>query len=247
MFRQNVLEGMLADPMYGGNRDMVGWRWVGFPGDPMRRGDPYAKWVFSDKPYPYEHKPLPMRRRRQTGGMANIETPGTRLMAEVTMPTKVDAVIIGVGWVGGIIAAELTKAGLKVVGLERGTSAASPTSRTTTTSSRYAIRYELFQDTSKETWTLRHNLRETGAADPAARLVPARHGARRRGRALERPDLALPPARLHHPHEHDRPLRRVVDPGRHVDPGLGHHLRPAGALLRQSSSRWPASPARPAT
>jgi gluconate 2-dehydrogenase gamma chain len=60
MFRQNVLEGMLADPMYGGNRNMVGWRWVGFPGDPMRRGDPYAKWVFSDKPYPYEHRPLPM-------------------------------------------------------------------------------------------------------------------------------------------------------------------------------------------
>ena len=39
MFRQNVLEGMLADPAYGGNKDMVGWKWVGFPGDPMRRGD----------------------------------------------------------------------------------------------------------------------------------------------------------------------------------------------------------------
>jgi gluconate 2-dehydrogenase gamma chain len=60
MFRQNVLEGMLADPMYGGNKNMAGWRWVGFPGDPMRRGDPYAKWVFSDKPYPYEHQPKPM-------------------------------------------------------------------------------------------------------------------------------------------------------------------------------------------
>jgi gluconate 2-dehydrogenase gamma chain len=72
MFRQNVLEGMLADPMYGGNRNMVGWRWVGFPGDPMRRGDPYAKWVFSDKPYPYEHKPLPMAMSKK--GMANMNT-----------------------------------------------------------------------------------------------------------------------------------------------------------------------------
>ena len=35
------------------------------------------------------------------------------------------------------------------------------------------------------------------AADPAARLVPARHRHRRSGRALERPDLALPSARLH--------------------------------------------------
>jgi gluconate 2-dehydrogenase gamma chain len=69
MFRQNVLEGMLADPMYGGNRNLVGWRWVGFPGDPMRRGDPYAKWVFSDKPYPYEHRPLPMTMSKKTGSM----------------------------------------------------------------------------------------------------------------------------------------------------------------------------------
>jgi gluconate 2-dehydrogenase gamma chain len=29
---QNVREGYLADPMYGGNRNMVGWRLIGFPG-----------------------------------------------------------------------------------------------------------------------------------------------------------------------------------------------------------------------
>jgi gluconate 2-dehydrogenase gamma chain len=61
MFRQNVLEGMLADPAYGGNRDMVGWKWIGFPGDPMRRGDVYYKYIFTSKPYPYENKPLPMK------------------------------------------------------------------------------------------------------------------------------------------------------------------------------------------
>ena len=60
MFRQNVLEGMLADPAYGGNRDMVGWKWIGFPGDPMRRGDIYYKYVFTSKPYPYQGKPLPL-------------------------------------------------------------------------------------------------------------------------------------------------------------------------------------------
>jgi len=61
LFRQNVLEGMLADPAYGGNRNMVGWKWIGFPGDPMRRGDVYYKYVFTNKTYPYEHKPLPMK------------------------------------------------------------------------------------------------------------------------------------------------------------------------------------------
>ncbi len=31
-------EGFLCDPAYGGNRDRVGWRRFGFPGDPKERG-----------------------------------------------------------------------------------------------------------------------------------------------------------------------------------------------------------------
>ncbi|WP_017346747.1 gluconate 2-dehydrogenase subunit 3 family protein [Pantoea sp. A4] len=31
-FLTNVQEGFLADPVYGGNRNMVGWRMIGFPG-----------------------------------------------------------------------------------------------------------------------------------------------------------------------------------------------------------------------
>src|SRR6476659_3592416 len=75
---------------------------------------------------------------------------------------KVDAVIIGVGWVGGIIASELTKAGLTVVGLERGRTAARSTAsfQDDHDELRYAIRNELFQNAANETWTLRHNLGE---------------------------------------------------------------------------------------
>jgi gluconate 2-dehydrogenase gamma chain len=29
---ENTIEGFFADPLYGGNRDMVGWKMVGFPG-----------------------------------------------------------------------------------------------------------------------------------------------------------------------------------------------------------------------
>jgi len=29
---QNTIEGFFADPLYGGNRDMVGWKLIGFPG-----------------------------------------------------------------------------------------------------------------------------------------------------------------------------------------------------------------------
>jgi len=29
---QNTIEGFFSDPIYGGNRDMVGWKLIGFPG-----------------------------------------------------------------------------------------------------------------------------------------------------------------------------------------------------------------------
>ena len=29
---QTVMEGMFADPIYGGNRDMAAWKMLGFPG-----------------------------------------------------------------------------------------------------------------------------------------------------------------------------------------------------------------------
>jgi gluconate 2-dehydrogenase gamma chain len=38
---KNTKEGYFADPMYGGNRNMVGWKMIGFPG---ARAD-YADWV----------------------------------------------------------------------------------------------------------------------------------------------------------------------------------------------------------
>jgi gluconate 2-dehydrogenase gamma chain len=46
---QNTQEGFFADPIYGGNRDMAGWRLIGFPG---ARYD-YRDWVERhNEPYP---------------------------------------------------------------------------------------------------------------------------------------------------------------------------------------------------
>jgi gluconate 2-dehydrogenase gamma chain len=70
MFRQNVLEGMLADPSYGGNKNMVGWKQIGYPGDPMRRGDLYFQYIFSKKAYPYANKPLPLSPKYSQQGVA---------------------------------------------------------------------------------------------------------------------------------------------------------------------------------
>jgi gluconate 2-dehydrogenase alpha chain len=84
---------------------------------------------------------------------------------------EVDAVVIGVGWTGSILARELTKAGLKVVGLERG---ANRTARddfslpSVRDDLKYAVRQELFQDAQMETVSLRHSVSET--ALPIRRL-----------------------------------------------------------------------------
>ena len=74
---------------------------------------------------------------------------------------EVDAVVIGVGWSGGIIASEMAKAGMKVVGLERGRNRSTEDWLKHFDELRYAIRYEMFQNTAQETWTLRHDLTET--------------------------------------------------------------------------------------
>src|ERR1700676_627598 len=84
---------------------------------------------------------------------------------------EVDAVCIGVGFTGSILARELTKAGLKVVGLERGANRSTredfalPSVRDDL---KYAVRQELFQDTQLETVSLRHTPGES--ALPIRRL-----------------------------------------------------------------------------
>lgn len=80
------------------------------------------------------------------------------------MATKlpsVPVVIVGMGWLGGIIAAELTKQGVKVVGLERGKPRSTQDYYMVHDELRYAQRYDLMQDLSKETVTFRNNEKMT--------------------------------------------------------------------------------------
>src|SRR3984885_1350430 len=71
----------------------------------------------------------------------------------------VDAVMVGMGWTGAIMARELTKAGLNVVGLERGPDR-NPKEEFTLTQLRDELRYvqriELMQDNSLDTITFRN-------------------------------------------------------------------------------------------
>ncbi|WP_282941048.1 GMC family oxidoreductase [Paenibacillus sp. RC67] len=80
-----------------------------------------------------------------------------------TLP-KVSAVVVGMGWTGGVIACELAKAGVKVVGLERGKGRKTEDYYMVHDELRYAQQYGLAQDLSKETVTFRNN--EKGTAIP---------------------------------------------------------------------------------
>src|SRR5579864_2364507 len=102
---------------------------------------------------------------------------------------EVDAVVVGMGWTGAILARELTKAGLQVVGLERGQDRLPgenfilPSVRDEL---RYSQRLELMMDNSSDTLTFRNRpdeqalpVRRIGAFLPVrASAAPASIGAR---------------------------------------------------------------------
>src|SRR5258708_15794117 len=84
---------------------------------------------------------------------------GERALAMTTRLKEVDAVMVGMGWTGAILARELTKAGVNVVGLERGADR-QPAEEFTLTrlrdELRYVVRLELMQDNSIDTITFRN-------------------------------------------------------------------------------------------
>lgn len=85
-------------------------------------------------------------------------------MAAATRLPPVDALVLGVGLVGTVLGRELTKAGLKVVGLERG----QPRSTVPDFQGpamhdelRYSVHKQLIQDSARETVTFRNNAGQT--------------------------------------------------------------------------------------
>ena len=76
----------------------------------------------------------------------------------------VDALVVGFGWTGAILAQELTDAGISVLALERGAWRDTSTDFATTFAQdelRYYWRHELFQRAAHETLTIRNNATQT--------------------------------------------------------------------------------------
>jgi gluconate 2-dehydrogenase gamma chain len=51
-----TMEGFFSDPIYGGNRNMAGWRMIGFPGLPATYRNLYEE--YRDKPYTVEPRSI---------------------------------------------------------------------------------------------------------------------------------------------------------------------------------------------
>lgn len=60
LVRQGVVEGLFADPAYGGNHGLAGWRWIGYPGVASAHGDDYRERMgLHDEAYEPEPRALP--------------------------------------------------------------------------------------------------------------------------------------------------------------------------------------------
>lgn len=127
-------EGMFADPAYGGNRDMAGWRLLGFPGIQLSYGpDDFAHdveirkpraysladwgrglkpgWMSKDEKSRAEQAAAPAEQARAVGPSASAAGPAASIP---------DVCIVGMGAAGSTAAYSLGQAGLRVLVLEAG-------------------------------------------------------------------------------------------------------------------------------
>jgi gluconate 2-dehydrogenase alpha chain len=120
LMRSHLQEGLFSDPAYGGNRDKLGWRFLGHPGI----------WLENSA---QEHlSPDPVTKGGRIQSLADVASALHQQQSEEHVPgfdpqrgagppaDRADVVLVGVGGVGGFIAPVLTSAGLNVVGLEAG-------------------------------------------------------------------------------------------------------------------------------
>jgi gluconate 2-dehydrogenase alpha chain len=117
----HLQEGLFADPAYGGNRDKLGWKFLGHPGiwlensaeeqlstEPVTKGGKFQS--LEDLGFSLDGSPTEVE-----------EIPGYDPQNSVEPPSgPADVVLVGLGGVGGLIAPVLAKAGLRVVALGAG-------------------------------------------------------------------------------------------------------------------------------
>src|SRR5215211_6893749 len=121
MLLEHLQEGLFADPAHGGNRDKLGWKFLGHPGVWLENG---AEECLSEEPV------------TKGGEIRSLQDAGYSLGGSTERPGDIsgydpqrsveppsgpaDVVLVGMGGVGGLVSPVLTGAGLRVVALEAG-------------------------------------------------------------------------------------------------------------------------------
>jgi gluconate 2-dehydrogenase alpha chain len=123
LLRAHLQEGLFADPVHGGNRDKLGWRFLGHPGfwpdntaEENLAGEPVTKGgvirSLADVGDALDGR---------DGPREPVDLAGYDPQRGAEPPAgEADVVLVGVGAVGAVIAPILAGAGLRVVGLEAG-------------------------------------------------------------------------------------------------------------------------------
>jgi gluconate 2-dehydrogenase alpha chain len=121
MLCAHLQEGLFADPAHGGNRDKVGWRFLGHPGIWLENS---AEENLSEEPVT---KGGIIQSLEDVGYSIGNDAPsepvdiGYDPQRSAEPPTgPADVVLVGVGAMGSVVAPILARAGLRIVGLEAG-------------------------------------------------------------------------------------------------------------------------------
>lgn len=120
LLRAHLQEGLFADPAHGGNRDRLGWKFLGHPGVWF---DHTAEENLATEPVTKggEVRALADAGRSFADAGERVEWPGYDPQLGALPPSgPADVVLVGMGAVGSFVAPILTGAGLRVVALEAG-------------------------------------------------------------------------------------------------------------------------------
>ena len=123
LLRAHLQEGLFADPVHGGNRDKLGWRFLGHPGfwpansaEENLAAEPVTKGGVIQS-----LEDVADLLRGADGPREPVELAGYDPQRGAEPPAgEADVVLVGVGAMGAVVAPILAGAGLRVVGLEAG-------------------------------------------------------------------------------------------------------------------------------
>jgi gluconate 2-dehydrogenase alpha chain len=115
--RSHLQEGLFADPVYGGNRNKAGWRFLGHPGIWMENS---ATENLSEKPADKGGEIRSLADLKIPSGVKRSISGYDPHRGAADPASEVDILIVGAGTVGSVVAPIFARAGLKVVALEPG-------------------------------------------------------------------------------------------------------------------------------